>query len=204
MKKVDLKKKYKPFYSERKGSMSIVEVPEFKYLQCNGQGNPNTSADYQNAIEALYALSYKIKFAIRESKDVDYGVMPLECLWWMDDMNEFSRDRIDEWKWSAMIMQPNFITKEIVEAACQEVSKKKQLPYLDKIELVDFCDGLSAQIMHIGSYADEAPTIDKLHKYIAGNGFERHGKHREIYLNDPRRTAPENLKTIIRQPIVKL
>ncbi|MBL4560382.1 MAG: GyrI-like domain-containing protein [Labilibaculum sp.] len=204
MKKIDLKKKYKPYYSERKGNISIVEVPDFRYLQCEGQGNPNTSEDYKNAIEALFALSYKIKFAIRESKEVDYGVMPLECLWWMDNMEEFSKEKIDEWKWSAMIMQPNFVTKEIVLLAKDELIETKDLPYLANIELIDYTDGLSAQIMHIGSYADEAPSIDKLHKYIADNGFKRSGKHREIYLNDPRRTASENLKTIIRQPIVKL
>jgi hypothetical protein len=204
MKKVDLNKKYKPYYSERKGNISIVEVPSFQYLQCEGQGNPNTSEDYKNAIEALYALSYHIKFSIRKSREVDYGVMPLECLWWMDDMSQFSIENIDEWKWSAMIMQPNFVTKEMVESARQEVSKKKDLPYLDNIRLIDFTDGLSAQIMHIGSYADEAPTIEKLHAYIRDNRYELKGKQREIYLSDPRKTAPENLKTIIRQPIAKL
>lgn len=204
MKKVDLKKKYKPYYSERKGNISIVEVPSFQYLQCEGQGNPNTSEDYKNAIEALYALSYHIKFSIRKSREVDYGVMPLECLWWMDDMSQFSIENIDEWKWSAMIMQPNFVTKEMVESARQEVSKKKDLPYLDNIRLIDFTDGLSAQIMHIGSYADEAPTIEKLHAYIRDNRYELKRKQREIYLSDPRKTAPENLKTIIRQPIAKL
>ncbi len=204
MKKVDLKKKYKPYYSQRKGNISIVEVPGFQYLQCEGQGNPNTSKDYKNAIEALYALAYKIKFAIRKSREVDYGVMPLECLWWMDNMEEFSKDRMDEWRWSAMIRQPNFVTKGLVESAREEVSKKKDLPSLTTIKLIDFTDGLSAQIMHIGPYADEEPTIEKLHQYISDSGYQLTGKHREIYLNDPRRTAPQNLKTIIRQPIVKL
>ena len=203
MRKVDLKKKYKAFYSERKGNISIVEVPEFKYLMCSGQGSP-ASEGYKNAIEALFPLAYHIKFSIRTNREVDYGVMPLESLWWMDDMTQFSKERMDEWKWSAMIMQPNFITKEIVAASIEEVSKKKDLPFLDQIELVDFRDGLSAQIMHLGSYADEQPTIEKLHSHIHESGYELTGKHREIYLNDPRRTAPENLKTILRQPIVKL
>jgi len=145
-----------------------------------------------------------MKFLVRASREVDYGVMPLESQWWMDDMKLFSIERMNEWKWSAMIMQPNFITKEIWEASREAVSEKKDLPYLSNIELVDFCDGLAAQILHISPYADEVPTIEKLHAYIKENAYEFTGKHREIYLNDPRRTTPENLKTIIRQPIVKL
>lgn len=203
LRKVDLKNKYKEFYSEHKGNISIVEVPEFKYLMYTGDGGPCSDA-YQQTLEAIFALSYHIKFAVRESREVDYGVMPLESQWWMDDMSQFSRERMNEWKWSAMIMQPNFITKEIVEASRLAVSEKKDLALLPKIELVDYCDGQSAQIMHIGPYADEAPTIEKLHAYIKDNGYDFTGKHREIYLNDPRKTAPENLKTLIRQPVVKL
>lgn len=203
LRKVDLKKKYKTFYSERRGNISIIEVPEFKYLMCSGNGGPCSDA-YKNALEALFPLAYHIKFSMRTAREVDYGVMPLESLWWMDDMTQFSKDRMNEWEWSAMIMQPNFITKEIVETACDELGKKKDLPFLKQIELVDFCDGLSAQIMHIGPYADEGPTIEKLHAHIHESGYEISGKHREIYLNDPRRTAPENLKTLIRQPVAKL
>jgi len=130
--------------------------------------------------------------------------MPLEALWWMDDMEEFTYENIDKWRWCAMIMQPNFITKELVREAMEELSQQKELLSLPKLELIEFTDGLSAQIMHYGPYANEAPTIEKLHAYIHEQGYELRGKHREIYLNDPQRTAPENLKTIIRQPIAKM
>jgi len=204
MRKVDLKKKYKPFYSEKKGNISILEVPSFKYLVCDGEGNPNTSSDYQNALQAIFSLSYKLKFNIKKGREIDYGVMPLEALWWMDDMEEFTYENIDKWRWCAMIMQPNFITKELVREAMEELSQQKELLSLPKLELIEFTDGLSAQIMHYGPYANEAPTIEKLHAYIHEQGYELRGKHREIYLNDPQRTAPENLKTIIRQPIAKM
>ena len=203
MRKVDLKKKYEQFYSEKKGNISILEVPSFNYLICDGEGNPNTSTDYKNAIEAIFSLSYKLKFNIKKGREIDYGVMPLEALWWMDNMKEFTYENIDKWRWCAMIMQPNFITKELVREAMEELSQQKELLSLPKLELIEYTDGLSAQIMHLGPHADEAPTIEKLHAYIHEQGYELRGKHREIYLNDPQRTAPENLKTIIRQPIAK-
>ncbi len=171
LRKIDLKKKYKTFYSERKGNISIVEVPEFKYLMCSGQGSP-ASVGYKNAIEALFPLAYHIKFLMRTDREVDYGVMPLERLWWMDDRTQLSKERMADWEWSAMIMQPNFITKEIVAASIKELREKKDLPFLDQIELVDFRDGLSAQIMHTGSYIDQASIIEKLHTHVYENAYE--------------------------------
>lgn len=205
MEKIDLKKKYSDCYSIRKNKIEIIRVPTFNYLMINGSGNPNTSIDYQNAIEALFSLAYAIKFKIKKgNKQIDYGVMPLEGLWWTDNMDDFSIDNKDIWNWTACIMQPDFVDTNLIEECINEVQKKKDLPALSKIRFDKMEDSLSAQILHLGPYADETPTIEKLHNFIEENGYTFNGKHREIYLNDSRRTAPEKLKTIIRQPIRKI
>ncbi len=202
MEKIDYKKKLAEYYSVKKNKISIVEVPAMNYLMIDGSGNPNTSQEYKDAIEALYALSYSIKFMIKKgTQQIDYGVMPLEGQWWTDDMNDFSIDNKDIWKWTASIMQPEIVTSEIFEECFEEVAKKKDLASLSKIKLNSFEDGLSAQILHIGPYSAEAPTIERLHDFIQENGYLRTGKHREIYLNDMRRTGEDKLKTIIRQPM---
>lgn len=132
---------------------------------------------------------------------LDYAVMPLESLWWMDEAGGFSLENKDEWKWTAMLMQPIFVTREHFVKAVEAVRKKNDPPGLEKVRLESFEEGLAAQIMHIGPYAAEAPTIEKIHKFIADNGYRLRGKHHEIYLSDPRRTPPEKIKTVIRQPI---
>ena len=130
--------------------------------------------------------------------------MPLEAQWWTDPIEDFSIDNKDIWKWSAMIMQPDIVTQEIVNESIKEVSEKKDLPALPKVRFENATDGLAAQILHIGPYSEEEPTIEKWHAFIKENDYKLTGKHREIYLNDMRRTAPERLKTIIRQPIEKI
>ena len=202
MEKIDFKKKLSEFYSVKKDNIVMVDIPAMNYLMILGEGDPNTSKEYQNAVEALYALAYSIKFKIKkEIFQVDYGVMPLEGQWWTDDMNDFSMDNKEVWKWTMAIMQPDFVTRYIVNQCTEEVKKKKDPPSLNKVCFDIVEDGLSAQILHVGPYADEAPTIKKLHNYIHDQGYELTGKHREIYLNDPTRTAGEKLKTIIRQPV---
>jgi hypothetical protein len=204
MQKIDFKKELKIFYNASK-EPEFVEVPSMKFLIIDGEGDPNTSIHYQNAVEALFSVSYTIKFTIKKSEmAIDYGVMPLEGLWWMDDMTKFSPAIKNLWKWTAMIMQPEIVTKEMVEKAIKEVEKKKGLSALSKLRFEKFKEGKSAQIMHIGPYAAEEPTIKKLHGFIKSNGFKFSGekqKHHEIYLGDPRKSAPEKLKTIIRQPV---
>jgi hypothetical protein len=198
--KIDFKKKLKDLYSA--SSMpAIVDIPEMAFLAVDGFGDPNTSQEYREAIEALYAVSYSLKFAIRKTHDVDYGVMPLEGLWWAEDMTTFATGRKDLWQWTAMIMQPDYVTADMVSKTKTEVAKKKELPALTKMQLVRFHEGRVAQIIHIGPYADEAPTIKKLHDFVAASGLGLSGKHHEIYLGDPNRAAPERLKTIIRQPV---
>ena len=167
----------------------------------DGHGDPNTSQAYKEALETLYAVTYTLKFASKKQLERDYVVMPLEGLWWVKDMLEFNQDDKDAWDWTAMIMQPDWISTEMVESAKEAAAEKKDLPALPKLRFGTFHEGLAVQIMHIGTYADEAPTIARLHAFIAENGYQLAGKHHEIYLSDPRRTAPNKLKIVIRQPM---
>ncbi|MBK7104775.1 MAG: GyrI-like domain-containing protein [Ignavibacteriae bacterium] len=199
MDKIDFKKTLKNLYNA-KLTEEIIDVPEMLFLTIDGKGNPNTSEDYKNAVEALFSLSYTIKFMIKKNQQIDYGVMPLEGLWWVDDMKNFSIDRKDEWKWKAMIMQPEFVSSKIVQKGIEEVKKKKDLSAINKIKFAKFCEGKSAQVLHVGPFSEEGTTIIKLHKFIEENGYKLSGKHREIYLSDIRKATPEKWKTIIRQP----
>ncbi len=204
MEKIDLKKQYNNLYKASAKKPEIVTVPTLKYLMVDGYGDPNNSKMFQDAIEALYSVSYTVKFMYKKREDsIDYGVMPLEGLWWTDDMNHFSMENKGDWKWTLMILQPDFITVEDIETAKINAAKKKNLPLLNSLRLEDMTEGYCAQILYIGPYNEEPPTIVALHKFIKDNGYSLCGKHREIYLSDMRRTAPEKLKTIIRQPIFK-
>ncbi len=199
--KIDLKKELKHLYAPSAKAVAAVDVPPLNYLMIDGIGDPNAAREYVEAIEALYALAYTLKFKIKKGKSkIDYAVMPLEGLWWVDDMRQFSVKNKDAWKWTMMIVQPKYVTKQLVEEAMQEVKEKKNPPALAKIRFENFHEGRAAQMMHIGPYAAEEPTITAIHNYIAQNNFERCGKHHEIYLKDPRKTAPEKLLTVIRQP----
>jgi hypothetical protein len=202
---LDLRKQFKHLYQPSAKKFSMVDVPPLPFLMIDGAGNPNTSQDYRDALEALYGLSYTLKFGVKLGKygkhKVDYPVMALEGLWWMDDMREFSPDRKDEWKWTALIMQPDIITPELVELARADLIAKKNPAAAAKVRFEVFHEGPSAQIMYFGPYADEGPTIQRLHDFIHESGHQLRGKHHEIYLGDPRRTAPEKLKTVIRQPL---
>lgn len=203
MQTIDLKKELKLLYAALPGKCMLIEVPPMNFLMIDGTGNPNTAPEYAEAVQALYTLAYTIKFSLKKAGVADYPVMSSEGLWWMEDMTQFSAARKDEWLWTMMIMQPEVVTPQVVEAARTAAKKKKALPALDKVRLERYDEGLSAQIMHIGPYAAEAPTIQHLHAFIAESGYQLRGKHHEIYLGDPRRTAPEKLKTIIRQPVAK-
>lgn len=201
MKKVDFKKELNRLYKSSSKEVVFVDVSKMSFLMVDGAGNPNTAQEYKDAIEALYAVSYALKFMIKKEKAIDYVVMPLEGLWWTDDMSKFSVENKDIWKWTSMIMQPEYVTKDLYDKALEQVEKKKNPPALSKIRFESFHEGLSAQIMHIGPFSAEGPTIKKLHNFIKENGYELRGKHHEIYLSDPRRAKPEKMKTVIRQPI---
>jgi hypothetical protein len=199
--KVDYRRVYKELYAPGKTPV-MVDVPELAFLMVDGAGDPNTSQDYKDAIEALYAVSYGLKFAIKRSAGgFDYGVMPLEGLWWVDDMSKFSVAEKASWQWTAMIMQPDEVTVAQVEDVIARAAARKPLPAASKLRLERFHEGRAAQVGYIGPYRDEGPTIERLHAFIAEQGHVLAGKHHEIYLSDARRTAPERLKTIIRQPV---
>jgi hypothetical protein len=154
-----------------------------------------------DAVQTLYPLAYALKFMVKKGKGIDYGVMPLEGLWWMDDMTQFSTERKDEWKWTSMIMQPKYVTADDFKAAVEQVRKKKAPAALDKVRFECYHEGKAAQIMHIGPFSAEGPNVIKVHEAIKASGHELAGKHHEIYLSDMRKTAPEKWKTILRQPM---
>ncbi len=189
-------------YNPSAKEVVIVDVPRMNFLMIDGVGDPNKAQEFKDAVEALYSVSYALKFMVKKGKTaIDYSVMPLEGLWWVDDMSKFSTEDKDAWKWTVMIMQPEFVTKDLFKKALEQVGKKKNLLALSKMRFEGFHGGLSAQIMHIGPYSAEGPTIKKLHNFIREKGYELRGRHHEIYLSDPRKSAPEKMKTIIRQPI---
>jgi hypothetical protein len=200
MEKVDLKKELKNLYNPSPKEVTSVDVPAMNFLMIDGEGSPS-SPQYREAIEALFSVSYTLKFMVKKGKGVDYAVMPLEGLWWVDDMTKFSAERKDEWKWTAMIMQPKYVAPEDVKLAIEQTRKKKSLPALSKLRFESFHEGKAAEIMHIGPFSAEGPNIAKMHAFILGSGCALSGKHHEIYLNDPSKTAPEKLKTILRQPM---
>lgn len=202
MKKVDYKKELKHLYGSSSKKVVIVEVPSMNYFMVDGEGGP-AAESYQQAIEALYGLSFTVKFDVKKGVGLDYTVMPLEGLWWAKDITAFSADRKDEWQWKMMIMQPDHVTAKHVNAATKQLREKKNPLALDKIRFESYHEGPSVQILHIGPYDDEGPTIAQMHKFIDENGYQLHMKHHEIYLSDPRRSKPEKLKTVLRQPITK-
>jgi hypothetical protein len=184
----------------------LVRVPELTFVMIDGHGDPNTSAQYGDAIQALYGLSYTLKCGLKRELGLTYRVGPLEGLWWADDMAEFSIGCKADWHWTAMIAQPDAVTPERFERARDEVGRKKGLPGLQWARLERFDEGLAAQVLYRGPYSDEGPTIERLHRFIGELGYAfdgRHQKHHELYLGDPRRSAPEKLRTIIRQPVAE-
>ncbi len=201
---LDLKKQLKPYLSPPVDQPQIVDVPEMQFLMIDGHGYPGTSQEYRDALSALYSLAYGIKFTLKKGPEaLDYPVMASEGLWWVEDMSQFSLERKEDWLWTMMIMQPDAVTPQLFDRMVSETMKKKPLPGLERLRLERFREGLCAQIMHIGPYSAEAPTIQKLHRFIAENGYRLCGRHHEIYLGDPNRSAPEKLRTILRQPIEK-
>jgi hypothetical protein len=196
MPKIDYKKEYKDWYIASASQVKIVQLPALNYLMVDGHGDPNTTPEYQQAVEALYALAYAIKFKVKKGETgLDFSVMPLEGLWWVPDMSRFTQDRKDDWDWTMMILQPPLVTPQLVLSVLSEVRLKKNLPGLARIHFENYLEGRAAQVMHIGPYSAEAATIASLHTFIESQGYSRRGKHHEIYLNDPRKTAPAKLHT---------
>ncbi|QBF83120.1 hypothetical protein EXU30_10755 [Shewanella maritima] len=200
MEKRDYKKLLSEFYKASAKKVVVVDVPAMNFLIVTGKGEPG-SESHQQAIEALYSVAYTLKFMIKKSElAIDYGVMPLEGQWWADDMNDFITGNKQNWQWQMMIMQPELITRELVEQAMQTVAVKKDLPALDKVQFQSIAEGKCAQTLHVGPFSEEGPTVERVHQHIESLGGQLSGRHKEVYLSDIRRARPENWKTIIRQP----
>jgi len=202
MEKIDFKKKLKHLYQPSTKESEQIDVPMMNYLMVDGVGDPNTSKAFTEAVEVLFSLSYTLKFMVKKGAlAIDYGVMPLEGLWWADDMSTFGSGDKSKWKWTLMIMQPEFISNGMVDAAIAEVKKKKNPAAVDKVRFEALSEGSAVQIMHIGPFSEEGPDIERLHQFIESRGHKLVGKHHEIYLSDIRKTAPSKWKTVIRQPM---
>lgn len=203
--KVDPKQRLGPLYRPSAKDVVMVDVPDMLFLMVDGTGDPNSSGDYRQAIEALYGVAYTLKFLLKKEQGLDYTVMPLEGLWWTPDMREFRTDDKSKWLWTMMIMQPDEMTPALFERAREEVRRKKASPALEKMRLQRVHEGLAAQVMHVGLYAAEGPTIARVHAFLRERGYTfdgREQKHHEIYLSDPRRVAPEKMRTVVRQPAI--
>lgn len=181
----------------------LVLVPPLEFLCLDGHGDPNTSPAYAAAVQALYSVSYAAKFTVKKAGGSDFKISPLEGLWWAEDLSTFLTGDKSEWDWTMMIRQPDAVTGDLVAQLADEVATKKSMPAARELRLISFDEGTAAQVLHVGPYATEASTIVRLHEFIREQGFTFDGhrhKHHEIYLGDPRRSAPEKLRTIIRQP----
>ena len=208
MSPVDLVKALKPLYSPSAKAPVIVEVPELAFLMLDGRGDPNSAEEYQAALQALYGVAYTLKFTLKKAApERDFKVAPLEGLWWTDgeppSSEALQADR-DAWNWTMMIAVPDDVTAAEVAAAADAAARRRPLPAAALVRLERFAEGQAAQVMHIGPYAEEAPTIARLHEFVAEQGYELRGRHHEIYLGDPRRTAPERLKTVLRHPVKRV
>lgn len=201
MDKIDLKRELKHLYRPSAKEVVEVDVPTMSYLMVDGEGDPNTAQAYSDAVEALFSVSYAVKFMVKKGESaIDYAVMPLEGLWWADDMSRFATADKSNWKWTMMIMQPSFAAPEIIDGAIAAVKKKKNPAAISKLRLEELSEGRCAQIMHIGPFSEEGPTIAKVHRFVETRS-RLAGKHHEIYLSDIRKADPSKWKTIIRQPM---
>jgi len=200
---VDLRRELSALYSAKRVP-AFVEVPDLPFLMIDGHGDPNTAPAYADAVQALYSVAYTIRFALKRRPDaVDVPVMPLEGLWWTPDMATFSTAEKSAWNWTMMIVVPEHVTADVVDDARAAAARKHELAALDRVRLERFAEGRCAQVLHVGPYSSEGPTVVALHAFIAENGCTLSGRHHEIYLGDPRRSAPEKLRTIVRQPVAR-
>ncbi|WP_435612589.1 GyrI-like domain-containing protein [Streptomyces sp. bgisy159] len=203
--KYDVKRELKACYAPRNTDWELVDVPELRYLATEGSGDPNTSPAYRQAVEALYAVAYTLKFASKNELGRDFVVGPLEGLWWADDMDDFLARRKENWRWRLLINVPDWITAGLIDGARDSALSKKGLPAVRGVRSETLHEGTSAQVLHIGSYDDETPILTRLHHdYLPAHRLREAGLHHEIYLSDPRRTEPAALRTVLRQPVEPL
>lgn len=201
MARIDLKERLKPLYAPEPGEVSVVEVPEMNFVMVDGSGDPTLAREFRRAVETLRYLSFALKFNLQELKpNLDYSIMPLEALLWSEE-EEVSIERRDQWRWTAMVMQPDFVTEEHFRATAEEVMSSKMAKTIDKVRFARFGEGLAVQTLHLGPFDDGGRAVRRLHDYIAHNGYRPAGLHHEIYLSDPLRTPPERMRTILRQAV---
>jgi len=201
MQTYDIKQERKDLYAPKRGDFVIVEVPDMVFVMIDGHGDPNTSATYREAVEALYATSYAVRAVAKNRLGRVHTVAPLEGLWSAEDPEAFRTRDKSAWDWTMMIAQPEWITREIVGEA-MATAHKKELPALSLIRFERYTEGRSVQILHVGSYDDEGPTLQRLHaEFLPANRLVPRGRHHEVYLSDARKTEPARLRTILRQPV---
>lgn len=199
----DIKKERRDLYAPRHGEFALVDVPELSFLMVDGRGNPNTAPAYREAVEALYSVSYAVRFAAKKQLGRVHVVAPLEGLWWAEDPEVFLTGSKDDWSWTMMIHQPDWIAPELVAEALDTTAKKKDLPALERLRFERYAEGLSTQTLHLGSYDEEAPVIARMHReFLPARNLLLRGKHHEIYLGDPRKVEAAKLRTVLRQPVV--
>jgi hypothetical protein len=208
MKKLDLRRKYKHLYQPSARKIEVVEVPELSFAMLDGRiekGHaPGDSPAFLEAIQALFGISYTLKFQskLRKKNAIDYSVMALEALWWVEN-GHFELSQPDNWCWRAMMMQPEHITADMFAEALVQLARKKPSPALKRLRLERFDEGLCIQTMHIGPYSTEPATVERMRAFAQENGYLLANQHHEIYLGDPRRSAPEKLKTVLRHQAEK-
>ena len=203
MDKIDFKKTLDSYQAKR-GVFRLVEVPPLHYLMIDGHGDPNTSPAFAEAIETLYPIAYKLKFASKQGLGRDYVVPPLEGLWWADDMDAFSNRDKSQWDWTLLLLVPDWIDQAMVDAAVEQVAAKDPPVRLGDVRFELLDEGLCVQTLHIGSFDDEGPVLQKLHEeFIPNQGLTPTGHHHEVYFSDFRRTAPDKLRTLLRQPVAQ-
>lgn len=203
--KVDFKKTLKSYFTGSKKGWEEITFPAFNYLMTDGQGSPGDGPEYQSALEHLYPAAFGTKFFSKIDLGRDYAVPPLEGIWWADDFEAYTQPgRREEWRWTMMLMLPDWIDQGHVDEALSRQAKRK--PELDfgKVRMERLAEGLCLQMLHVGPFAEEAPLLHRLHhELIPEGGYAFNGQHHEIYLSDPRRTAPEKLRTVLRQPVTR-
>jgi hypothetical protein len=204
MTRYDVKRELKQFYAPTNTDWALVDVPAQRFIAVDGRGDPNTSADYTRAVQALYAVAFTIKFTSKRALGRDFVVGPLEGLWWSDRPEVFTTRAKDAWQWRMLISQPDWITDDLIDEARRAAELAKKLPTIADVRRETLHEGTSAQLLHVGPYDDEGPALARLHdEYLAANDLRMSGHHHEIYLGDPRRTEPAKLRTILRQPVQK-
>ncbi|MDP4089824.1 MAG: GyrI-like domain-containing protein [Bacillota bacterium] len=209
MEKMDYKKEYKDLYVPSNKKPVLIDVPEMKFVMVDGCGDPNNNPEFEKSVEALYSVSYAIKMlpkkGIVPEGYIEYVVPPLEGLWWIEGSDKFSFTERENWRYTLMIRQPEFVTAELFQQCLMETKRKKNNEKLEEVGFESFTEGLCVQMMHIGPYATEPETKEVMENFLTENarrdetGAVR--KHHEIYLSDPRKGDPEKRKTVLRIPV---